>query len=93
MSSVSIRILDRSTRPTQPTRPASTRTMAALVAFTGAVAGGLHRLDEWLLSPRWPEPKTAEEVLAWANRIQATEPGFAADLRAAALRAMDQSVD
>ncbi len=46
---------------------------------------------------RWPDlngdayradPRTPEEVLDWACRIEATEPGYASDLRAAALRAM-----
>lgn len=50
----------------------------------------LRALDTWLLSTQPEEPKNAEEVLAWASRIEATEPGFAADLRAAALRAKDQ---
>ena len=50
----------------------------------------LRALDSWLLSPRQQVPKNAEEVMAWASRIEATEPGFAADLRAAALRAQDK---
>lgn len=51
----------------------------------------LRRLDRWQLSLKQEQPRSAEEVLDWANRIEATEPGFAADLRAAALRAMDDS--
>ena len=50
----------------------------------------LRALDAWLLSTSHDEPKNAEQVLAWASRIEASEPGFAADLRAAALRAKDQ---
>ena len=48
----------------------------------------LRQLDfgHWLAAEA--EPHTPEQVLAWANRIANTEPGFAADLRAAALRAM-----
>ena len=50
--------------------------------------GSLRRIDlgRWLAAES--EPSTPEQVLAWANRIANTEPGFAADLRAAALRAM-----
>lgn len=50
----------------------------------------LRALDSWLLSTKQQEPQTADDVLAWASRIEATEPGFAADLRAAALRAKDK---
>ena len=50
---------------------------------------GLRRLDRWQLSLKQEEPRNADEVLAWAGRIEHAEPGFAADLRAAALRAMD----
>lgn len=50
---------------------------------------GLRRLDRWQLSLKQEEPRDADDVLAWANRIESSEPGFAADLRAAALRAMD----
>lgn len=50
---------------------------------------GLRRMDRWQLSLKQAEPRDAEDVLAWANRIEPTEPGFAADLRAAALRSMD----
>ena len=52
----------------------------------------LRALDSWLLSTKQQEPQTADEVLAWASRIEATEPGFAADLRAAALRAKDKDM-
>lgn len=52
------------------------------------VIKGLHRLDQWMVSRRSDEPQTADDVLAWASRIEASDPGFAADLRAAALRSM-----
>lgn len=54
-----------------------------------ALINGLRRLDRWQLGLTQQEPRTAEEVLAWATRIEATEPSFAADLRAAALRSME----
>lgn len=64
-----------------------------LAVWLGLLATGLilrlRRLDAWLLSRRSGEPQSAEDVLAWASRIEATEPGFAGDLRAAALRSMN----
>ena len=53
-----------------------------------ALIQGIRKLDDWLLSARQTEPQSAEEVLAWARRIEAREPGFAADLRAAAHRSL-----
>lgn len=50
---------------------------------------GLRRLDRWQLGTAKSEPQTADEVLVWATRVEPTEPGFASDLRAAAMRAMD----
>jgi hypothetical protein len=47
----------------------------------------LRRLDQWQLRSYRDEPKTAQEVLDWAARIEATDPGFASDLRCAAMRA------
>ena len=61
---------------------------AWLGSLAAAVINRLRRLDDWQLRRQRDELKTAEEVLAWACRIEATEPSFAADLRAAALRSM-----
>lgn len=54
---------------------------AALIAL-------LRRADAWLLrqQAQQQEPASVQGVLEWANRIEATQPGFAADLRGAALR-------
>ncbi len=41
---------------------------------------------------RADEPTTAEEVLAWARQLEATEPALAADLRAAALAAQKDGI-
>lgn len=57
--------------------------------FASAVAGlltGLHRVDRWLLERGRHEPRTRAEVLEWAHRLERSDPGFASDLRAAALR-------
>ncbi len=55
-----------------------------------ALIASLRRLDQWQLSLQREEPQTAEGVLAWAKRIESSDPGFAADLRAAALRSQGQ---
>jgi hypothetical protein len=72
-------------RPTRMTIPRGATWFASLTAFA---LSSLHKLDQWQLGLQQQEPKTAEEVMAWAKRIERTEPGFAADLRAAALRSM-----
>ena len=70
------------------TRLAIPRGSIWLGSLAAAMINGLRRLDDWQLRRQRDEPKTAEEVMAWASRIEATEPSFAADLRAAALRSM-----
>ncbi len=75
----------------RPTRLAAPRGLMWAAAMAGAMIQGLRRLDRWQLSLRREKPKSAEDVLAWARRIESTEPGFAAELRAAALRSMDQT--
>ena len=63
-------------------------------AYQGAAAIGqeiarraaalLRRIGDWLMTAQ-PEPaRNARELLALADRYEATMPGFAADLRAAA---------
>jgi hypothetical protein len=59
--------------------------------FTGLMTGAvklLRRIDQWQLASHRYEPQTPQEVLDWAMRIEASDPGFAADLRSAALRTM-----
>lgn len=74
-------------RPARLTIPRGSQWMANGFTF---LIEGLRRLDRWQLSLlQKSEPRTAEEVLAWASRVEPTEPGFAADLRAAALRSMN----
>jgi hypothetical protein len=65
-----------------------------LSAAVGGLMRFLHRLDQWeLTQERNPTPRTPEEVLFWASRIERSDPGFASDLRAAALRAQNQLDD
>ena len=76
----------------RPARLVFPRPSLWLGALAGAVIQQLRALDSWLLNRRQQEPRNAEEVLAWANRIEDREPGFATDLRAAVLRAQDSKV-
>lgn len=70
----------------RPTRLAAPRGSMWFAAATASVIGALRRLDHWQLGLQREEPRSVEDVLAWARRLESTEPGFAADLRAAALR-------
>ena len=72
-----------------PNRLAVPRGSMWLGSLAAALITSLRKLDNWLLSVKREEPQTANDVLEWAARIERTEPGFAADLRAAALRSMD----
>ena len=43
-------------------------------------------LRRWAMEPRMSRPDTTKRLLALADAYQATQPSYAADLRAAALR-------
>ena len=43
-------------------------------------------LRRWAMEPRMARPDTTQRLLALADAYQATQPSYAADLRAAALR-------
>jgi uncharacterized membrane protein len=75
----------------RPARLTAPRGSVWFAAAAGALISLLRRLDQWQLKVSRQEPQTAEEVMAWASRIQATDPSFAADLRSAALRSMGQN--
>ena len=72
----------------RPTRLAIPRGSVLLGTMASALISALRRLDNWQLRSLREEPKTAAALLDWADRIEAREPGFASDLRAAALRSM-----
>ena len=56
-------------------------------AIAALAAREWRRVQSWLQGLQAEaEPQTAEELLAYARRIETTSPGFAADLSAAALR-------
>lgn len=70
----------------QSSRLAAFRPSALFVSAVAGLLGAIHRLDRWLVARGRYEPKTRAEVLEWARRMEHSDPGFAADLRAAALR-------
>ncbi|WP_144290227.1 hypothetical protein [Ideonella sp. A 288] len=75
-------------RPTRITIPRGSLWFANMAA---ALINGIRRIDRWQLAHRQNEPQTPEEVLAWASRIEASDPSFAADLRGAVQRSNSQS--
>ncbi|MGY0197103.1 hypothetical protein ACWA7J_18695 [Leptothrix sp. BB-4] len=62
-------------------------------ALISRVAGWTARtataVADWLNADVNREPRTAEELLAWAEQYEATQPSYAADLRAIAKRHMN----
>jgi hypothetical protein len=74
----------------RPARLTIPRGALWFAAGTYALIQGLRRLDRWQLTlMKKQEPRNADEVLEMAHRLEASDPGFAADLRAAALRSMN----
>jgi len=74
-------------RPTRLTAPRGS------IWFANAAAGVinlLRKIDQWQLARAKQEPQNAEEVLAWARHVESSDPGFAADLRAAVYRAQSR---
>lgn len=61
--------------------------------FTEMMLKALRQIDRWQLGQRQEQPRSAQDVLDWADRLQSREPGFASDLRAAALRSMNERSD
>lgn len=60
------------------------------VFLVDAAANALHKLSTRIAEAGQPyEPRTAEELIEWANSYEATQPSYAADLRAAALHAQE----
>ncbi|WP_293996900.1 hypothetical protein [Sphaerotilus sp.] len=58
------------------------------VFLVDAMADALHKLSVRIAEAGQPyEPRTPEELIEWANSYEATQPSYAADLRAAALHA------
>ncbi len=77
----------------RPLRANLTYPSKLLSQFTAWMLNSLRQLDRWQLGHHQEQPKSAQDVLDWADRLQAREPGFASDLRAAALRAMNERSD
>ena len=70
----------------RPTRVTFSRGNSLFAGAAHAVIQLLRRIDRWQLRQAEQGPKTPDEVLAWARHVESSDPGFAADLRAAALR-------
>jgi hypothetical protein len=71
----------------RPTRMVIPRGSVWFANLAYALIGAIRRLDRWQLERQRSEPTTPSEVMEYARQIEATDPGFASDLRAAALRA------
>jgi len=76
-------------------RPARLRIPRGSQWFAAGAAlliDALRRVDRWQLNLVQAQvPGNADEVLALAKRIEPSQPSFAADLRAAALRAKESA--
>jgi len=70
----------------RPTRIAIPRGSVWFANLAFALINLMRRIDRWQLERAEHEPRNAAEVMELARRIEKTDPGFAADLRAAALR-------
>jgi hypothetical protein len=55
--------------------------------LAAALIEGIKRIDRWQLDRRAARESDVERLMAWANRIEASDPGLASDLRGAAMRA------
>ena len=63
----------------------------ALMAQAGAAVGNaLRSVANLFATDAAAEPRTAQELLDWADQYEDTQPSYAADLRAAAQRHIDR---
>ena len=79
MSSVTVSV-------NHPHRLAAPRGAIWLGTIAALMIDSLKRLDEWMIERRQRRANDVEELLALASRVEATDPGFASDLRGAAMR-------
>ncbi|RZS54648.1 hypothetical protein [Sphaerotilus mobilis] len=64
----------------------------ALMAQAGAAVGNaLRSVANLFATDAATEPRTAQELLDWADQYEDTQPSYAADLRAAAQRHIDRN--
>ena len=71
----------------RPRRSVDLRFSAARAAIAAMFLNLVREIDYWLFTNPVETPRTPDELLAMANRLESTQPSYAADLRAAALRA------
>jgi hypothetical protein len=70
------------------TAPLTAHPSRFLAQCVGSAWGFVQSAERRMRSSR-DESMTSSQVLAWAQRIENSDPGFAADLRGAAMRAND----
>jgi hypothetical protein len=58
----------------------------AVARMMGHVFDTAQSLRRWWNEPQQREPRNAEEVMAWADRYESSQPAYAAELRAIARR-------
>ena len=75
----------------RPTRLAIPRGSLWFATLAAALLNSLKRADRWQVDRAARRVADVQAVLRWADRVQATDPGFASDLRGAAARANDDS--
>ncbi len=62
---------------------------ALIARVAGWTARTASNIANWLAESHEREPRNVEELLAWAEQYEATQPSYAADLRAIARRHMN----
>ncbi len=75
----------------RPTRAANLQPLQWLSTLGDALAKPLASINAWLQGPAMERPRTAQELIEYARSIEASQPSFAADLRAAALRSQENT--
>lgn len=73
----------------RPTRIAIPRGSVWFANLAFALINIIRRIDRWQLERQNNEPRDAAEVMEFARQVENSDPGFAADLRAAALRSTE----
>lgn len=73
----------------RPTRIVIPRGSVWFANLAFALINVIRRIDRWQLERQNTEPRDAAEVMEFARRVEDSDPGFAADLRAAAMRSTE----
>lgn len=73
----------------RPTRMAIPRGSVWFANLAFALINLMRRIDRWQLDRAEREPRNVVELMEFARSIETSDPGFAADLRAAAMRSTE----